>query len=133
MNRKNRGFTLLELLAAVIVIGIIGSIAMPIYTRITDEAKDNLFRDNIKSLVKNIRTIEVIEYNRSCGCIDNLEIKGTRFTGYWKLIGEDIVLYELSDGVRSVEEINEEELTTNFDISRSPIEFKEDCNTICSN
>ena len=54
MNRKNRGFTLLELLAAVIVIGIIGGIAMPIYTRITDEAKDNLFRDNIKSLVKNI-------------------------------------------------------------------------------
>ena len=133
MNRKNKGFTLMELLAAVIVLGIIGGIVMPIYTHITNEAKENLFRDNVKALVKNIRTIEVIEYNHSCGCIDNLEIKGTKFTGYWKLIGEDIVLYELSDGVRSVEEINEEELTTNFDISRSPIEFKEDCNTICLN
>ena len=74
MNRKNKGFTLMELLAAVIVLGIIGGIVMPIYTRITNEAKDNLFRDNVKTLVKNIRTIEVIEYNRSCGCIDNLEI-----------------------------------------------------------
>ena len=133
MNKKNKGFTLMELLAAVIVLGIIGGIVMPIYTRITNEAKDNVFRDNVKALVKNIRTIEVIEFNRSCGCVDNLEIKGTRFTGYWKLIGEDIVLYELSDGERSVEEINEEELVDNFDVSRNPIEFKENCASICSN
>lgn len=133
MNKKNKGFTLMELLAAVIVLGIIGGIVMPIYTRITNEAKDNVFRDNVKALVKNIRTIEVIEFNRSCGCVDNLEIKGTRFTGYWKLIGEDIVLYELSDGERSVEEINEEELVNSFDVSRNPIEFKENCASICSN
>ena len=131
--KKNKGFTLMELLAAVIVLGIIGGIVMPIYTRITNEAKDNVFRDNVKALVKNIRTIEVIEFNRSCGCVDNLEIKGTRFTGYWKLIGEDIVLYELSDGERSVEEINEEELVNSFDVSRNPIEFKENCASICSN
>lgn len=133
MNKKNKGFTLMELLAAVIVLGIIGGIVMPIYTRITNEAKDNVFRDNVKALVKNIRTIEVIEFNRSCGCVDNLEIKGTRFTGYWKLIGEDIVLYELSDGERSVEEINEEELVNSFDVSRNPIEFEENCASICSN
>ena len=133
MNKKNKGFTLMELLAAVIVLGIIGGIVMPIYTRITNEAKDNVFRDNVKALVKNIRTIEVIEFNRNCGCVDNLEIKGTRFTGYWKLIGEDIVLYELSDGERSVEEINEEELVNSFDVSRYPIEFKENCASICSN
>ena len=51
MNRKNKVFTLMELLAAVIVLGIIGGIVMPIYTRITNEAKDNLFRDNVKALV----------------------------------------------------------------------------------
>ena len=77
MNRKNKGFTLMELLAAVIVLGIIGSIVMPIYTRITNEAKDNLFRDNVKSLVKNIKSecnsyLGFVESMNECASTDRL-------------------------------------------------------------
>lgn len=130
---KKNGFTLIELLATVILLGVIAGIAYPTYNNITNESKDNIFRDNVKSLIHNIRTIEVIEFNRGCGCIENLDTKGTKLTGYWKLEGDQIVLYEVSDGVRSVERVTEEQLTTNFDIERTPIVFTKDCFTICLN
>ena len=51
MNQKNKGFTLLELIAIIVILGIIAVIAVPIVMNIIIEANKNAFKDTAYGIV----------------------------------------------------------------------------------
>jgi len=124
--KNNKGFTLIELLASIIVMAIIAGIGYPIYTEITKENKDELFRDNVRNAISVVRTINVIEKGETSGCLKDIEKIGISFTGSWELVDDTIIIHNVSDGYRSLVEISEDNLKNNFNIKRQALE--ETCN-----
>lgn len=116
--KNNKGFTLIELLGALIVMAIIFGIGYPIFTEITKENKDELFRDNVINVIDAIRTVNVVEYEQTSGCIKDADVKGVKLTGSWELVDNTIIVHYVSDGVRSIEELSEDNLKTSFAVSR---------------
>lgn len=52
---KQKGFTLVELLAVIVILAIILAIAIPAITGITTKAKQDAFEANVKLLIKGIQ------------------------------------------------------------------------------
>ena len=63
MNRK--GFTLVELLAVIVLLGIILIIAVPKFSHVVKESDENLFKTNSKLVLKEILNIYESEYKGS--------------------------------------------------------------------
>src|SRR3712207_9241843 len=55
-NRKNRGFTLIELMIVVAIIGILAAIAIPNFIRFQARARQSEANTNLKSLFTGLRT-----------------------------------------------------------------------------
>ncbi len=119
--KNNKGFTLIELLASIIVMAIVAGIAYPIYTEITKENKDELFRDNIRNVIYAVRTVNVVEQGQTNGCLKDVEKVGVSFTGSWELVDDTIIVHNVSDGYRSLAEISEDDLKDAFDIERKSL------------
>jgi len=64
------GFTLIELMLVVVIIGVLAAIAIPKYTNIQDQALECSCRSNLRSL----GTAEELYYNqfKTYGSVDNL-------------------------------------------------------------
>lgn len=119
--KNNKGFTLIELLGSLIVMAIVAGIAYPIYTEITRENKDELFRDNVRNVISVVRTINVVEKGETSGCLKDVEKIGISFTGSWEIVNDTIIIHNVSDGYRSITEISEDQLKPAFDIQRDAI------------
>lgn len=119
--KNNKGFTLIELLGTVIVMAIVAGIAYPIYTEITKENKDELFRDNVRNVISAVRTINVIENGETTGCLKDVEKVGISFTGSWELVNDTIIVHNVSDGYRSLTEVSEDDLKHAFDMERESL------------
>ncbi len=124
--KNNKGFTLIELMGALIVMAVVAGIAYPIYTEITKENKDELFRDNVRNVISAVRTINDIENGETTGCLKDVEKIGISFTGSWELVDDTIIIHNVSDGYRSLTVISEDDLKRAFDIQRESL--AETCN-----
>jgi len=124
--KNNKGFTLIELLGSLIVMAVIAGIAYPIYTEMTRQNKDDLFRDNVRNVISVVRTINVIEKGETSGCLKDIEKTGISFTGSWELVNDTVVVHNVSDGYRSLTEISEDEVKHSFTIQRESL--AETCN-----
>ncbi len=56
LNRRNRGFTLIELMIVVAIIGILAAIAIPNFIRFQARARQSEVNTNLKSLFTGLRT-----------------------------------------------------------------------------
>jgi general secretion pathway protein G len=61
-GRRPGGFTLVELLIVVLILGILAAIVLPAFSDVTRKTLENALRDNIKDL----RTIIEVYYNEHC-------------------------------------------------------------------
>lgn len=52
--KNNKGFTLVELLAVIVILGVIGLIIVPIYNNIINNSKKQTFTDSVLVLIKEI-------------------------------------------------------------------------------
>ncbi len=119
--KNNKGFTLIELMGILVVMAVIFGIAYPVYTEITKQNKDDLFRDNLRNAISIIRTINVVEFQETNGCLKNIETKGTKLTGSWELSEDTIIIHNVSDGIRSIINLSEDKLNKNFNVERQAL------------
>lgn len=66
MKKNKKGFTLVELLAVVVILGVLLIIAVPAITRVQKQAKQRSAKDGALMLVKAIETCSAISDSNSC-------------------------------------------------------------------
>lgn len=66
----NKGFTLIELIAVIVIIALLGMVTVPMIVGILNNSKEKMFVTNVKELVS-IAEQDVIENSRSCKSDDN--------------------------------------------------------------
>lgn len=71
MKLKKKGFTLVELLAVIVILAIILAIAIPSITGIIDKQRRNAFEANVKMIVKGIE-FQILDDPGSVETGDNL-------------------------------------------------------------
>lgn len=107
--KSKKGFTLVELIVIIAVIGIIGGIAVPNFLGIQENSRAKADLATAKSIVKAARTQHSIEDNVANDAIDNLSVDyfdlsvqpQSASTGTFQLFFEDekyVVYWTDSDG-----------------------------------
>lgn len=78
MKKNNRGFTLVELMAVIIILGIIAVIAYPLVTGTISKSKKKLSTEQINVIYDAANMYAVKNGPDECGCvtIDNLQKSG---------------------------------------------------------
>src|SRR5690606_2350623 len=57
LTRAKKGFTLLELIVVLVILGVIAAIAIPTYITVTNNSKDSAMRQSAESYGRNVRAI----------------------------------------------------------------------------
>lgn len=95
MNKK--GLTLIELLATIVIIGVIALITMPIISNVVSDAKQKAFLNSVSNIIDAIdldqmnNLIELKKTGKSLYVFPdkNLELKGTRPSSGYLFVNED--------------------------------------------
>ena len=92
-NKKRAGFTLIELMIVVIVVGILAAAAIPIYSRVMDRA----YASEGKALLGTIRTHYLTEdaENRTLSVPTDLEVDwgiDTSNNKWWRVLDTDFTI-----------------------------------------
>lgn len=101
MLMKKRGFTLMEVLAVIVVLAVISFIAVPITLNLIEESRQNSFRNSTNGMIKSIE----MYYVENAGTSESLDlgnkntIETLDFTGKAPISG---YAYITSDGIISI-------------------------------
>ncbi len=101
---KRKGFTLVELLAVIVVLGVIAMISVPVVLNLINESRKNSFKSSVNGMIKSVE----MYYTKSAGTevtldlgnteiLNQLDFTGTKPTAGFVYINEDgiisIVMY----------------------------------------
>jgi len=93
--KKNRGFTLVELMVVVAVIGILVAVAVPVYSGVQDRAKKGVGEANAEILNRGIAQWEMLE-NKGAEYVGDNQEDLLEFLGLEKF--PDYVEWDSTDG-----------------------------------
>lgn len=108
MKKGNKGFTLVELMVVVVIIGVLTAIAVPIYNSATDKAKTNAIAANLRIINGAIAQFKANETNE-LESIDDLVPKYIQT----EPTGPKGVTYELNDTKNEAVAVIEDGVTIN--------------------
>jgi general secretion pathway protein G len=75
-TKKERGFSLIELMLVVAILGIMGALVFPVLTDKTKEAKETAAKDNLRILRQQIKVYTIQHKDSPPGYINGLYISG---------------------------------------------------------
>lgn|SRR5574344_2553175 len=102
--RNNKGFSLVELLAVIVILAIIGLIAIPIYNNIINDSKKDAFTDSTQILIRELESYVITNtatnYNNPVDItLLDLELNNHNITsGNFYLENNFIILVDITDG-----------------------------------
>ena len=79
----SRGFTLIELMIVVAIIGILASIAVPNFIRFTARARQSEAKSNLKGFYTAAKGYYAEQSTYACGNCDFQVEQGNRYSYYW--------------------------------------------------
>ncbi|WP_162613325.1 prepilin-type N-terminal cleavage/methylation domain-containing protein [Gemmiger sp. An50] len=79
--KNKKGFTLVELMVVVAILGILVAVAVPVYNNVTDEAKRNTCDSNVRTIESAIMTYE-ISHDPIAASTTNTGLKGYLVPNY---------------------------------------------------
>jgi len=117
--KKNKGFTLVELLAVIAILAILIIIAIPNVTKLFKNSKENVFNSEVETIRKEIKREYVDRYAEgeiksiiSSVGDDPIDLTGTDMDYYAELDEEGYITYlEVTDGEFFYQYVNDEEKT----------------------
>jgi prepilin-type N-terminal cleavage/methylation domain-containing protein len=95
-GRNQKGFTLVELMVVVVIIGILSAIAVPVYNSVSEKAKLNAHLANIRTIEGAIEAYKAAEDTTDLSDIDVTE------AGVGVLVDDYIQTWPTSPGTYSV-------------------------------
>ncbi len=98
-KKNEKGFTLVELMVVVVIIGILVAIAVPVYNNVSDRARTQAIEANVRILQGAVMMYHVSNNDVYPGAIDDLIpfVEGTAINGENGL-GPSGVTYTLTGG-----------------------------------
>ena len=70
--RSKKGFTLVELMVVVVILGILVAIAIPIYNNVTDDAKQKACDSNVKAIQAAVSMYQTANSGKLPSQLENL-------------------------------------------------------------
>jgi len=116
-HRKNQAFTLVELLAVIAILAIILLIAVPMILGVIEDAKQESFRNSVRSTFHAIELYNARTGNIS-GNISDLDMNGETLTGSWSITDGKVTLANVSNGTYCVATLGDQGKGSKFSLTK---------------
>jgi prepilin-type N-terminal cleavage/methylation domain-containing protein len=120
-RKQYQGFTLIEVLAVVIILSILAVICIPLIIGIIERIKDEAFRVSVRNIFTAVELEMKMSNDLENGLVTSLEMKNGKFDGgLWEYYIDDdsIVLTTVHSSERYVCRLTDKEKNTKFEISK---------------
>ena len=111
-NKKNKGFTLVELIIVIAIIAILGIILAPQYIKYVDKSRWATDQNNAKTLLKEVQTA-VVDVQEAGGALPSTDVAITMDKTHDKVQGTDALTDDLKNSLTNADANWEDVKVTN--------------------